>query len=230
MGRKVALPRSHHERAHDMKTHTSPIINTDAGSETHCSPAIELHGLSKTYRPQPGAPVHALVHVTLSVPAGQVAGILGPNASGKTTLVKLIAGMVRPTAGHVRVLGLDMVRERAIALRRIGVALGAGPQRHSQPSVWDYLLQCGQGMDVGGLDVTARAMQLLQDFDLWERREDPLHTCSSTMQRKVALARVLLADAPIVVFDEPALELDARSTHTIRRWITQLARERGKTV
>jgi ABC-type multidrug transport system ATPase subunit len=70
-------------------------------------------------------PVHAVVHVTLSVPAGQVVGILGPNAAGKTTLLKLIAGMVRPTAGHVHVRGYDMARETALALRQLGVALEA---------------------------------------------------------------------------------------------------------
>jgi len=103
--------------------------------EADLSPAIEIDGLSKTYRPQTSAPVHAVVHVTLSVPAGQEVGILGPNAAGKTTLLKLIAGMVRPTAGHVQVQGHDVVRERALALRQLGVALEARPARLGQTSI-----------------------------------------------------------------------------------------------
>jgi len=159
-----------------------------------------------------------------------VVGVLGPNAAGKTTLLKLIAGMVRPTAGHVQVQGHDVVRERTLALRQLGVALEARPARLGQTSIWAHLLRCGQKMDVGGLELKLRATQLLHELDLWERRDEPLHTYSSTMQRKVALARALLAAPPIVVFDEPTLALDERSAHAVQQWIAELAHERGKTV
>src|SRR6266508_1537109 len=112
-----------------MEANTLPSIEIDGLSKIYQPPAIEIDGLSKTYRPQATAPVHAVVHVTLSVPAGQVVGVLGPNAAGKTTLLKLIAGMVRPTAGHVQVQGHDVVRERALALRQLGVALQGAAQR-----------------------------------------------------------------------------------------------------
>jgi len=213
-----------------MEADMPPAIEIDGLSKTERSPAIEMLGLSKTYRPPASAPVHAVVHVTLSVPAGQVVGVLGPNAAGKTTLLKLIAGMVRPTAGHVQVRGYDVVRDRARALRQLGVALEAGPPPRSQGSVWAHLLHCGQKMDVDGLELKVRATQLLHELDLWERRDEPLHTYSSTMQRKVALARALIADPPIVVVDEPTLALDERSARAVQQWIAELAHERGKTV
>jgi ABC-2 type transport system ATP-binding protein len=213
-----------------MGTDTSPAIEIDGLSKTERSPAIEMFGLSKTYRPPASAPVHAVVHVTLSVPAGQVVGVLGPNAAGKTTLLKLIAGMVRPTAGHVQVQGHNVVRERALALRQLGVALEGGPPRRGQTSLWAHLLRKGQEMDVGGLELKVRATQLLHELELWERRDAPLHTYSSTMQRKVALARALLADPPVVVLDEPTLALDQRSARAVQQWIADLAHERGKTV
>src|SRR5690242_8288231 len=133
-----------------MAANTSPVLEIDSLSKTERSPVLEIDSLSKTYRPPSNAPVHSLVHVTLSVPAGQVVGILGPNAAGKTTLLKLIAGMERPTAGHVQVRGYDVVREHARALRQLGVALEAGPPRRGPASVWEYLLRCGQEMGVGG--------------------------------------------------------------------------------
>ena len=213
-----------------MEANTSPAIEIDGLSKTERSPAIEMLGLSKTYRPPASAPVHAVVHVTLSVPAGQVVGLIGPNAAGKTTLLKLIAGLVRPTAGHVQLRGYDVVRERALALRQLGVALEGGPPRRGQTSVWAHLLHCADRMDVGGLELKVRATQLLHELELWEQRDAPLHTYSSTMQRKVALARALLADPPIVVFDEPTLALDERSAGTVEQWIAGLAHERGKTV
>jgi ABC-2 type transport system ATP-binding protein len=213
-----------------MEADISPAIEIDGLSKTERSPAIEMLGLSKTYRPPASAPVHAVVHVTLSAPAGQVVGVLGPNAAGKTTLLKLIAGMARPTAGNVQVQGHDVVRERALALRQLGVALEGGPPRRSQASVWECLLHDGQWMQVGGVELKERAARLLHELDLWERRDEPLHTYSSTMQRKVALARALLADPPIVVFDEPMQALDERSARAVQQWIADLAHERGKTV
>ena len=102
------------------------------------SAAIALADVSKIYRPSSSAPVHAVVHVTLSVPAGQVVGVLGPNAAGKTTLLKLIAGIERPTAGHVQVQGHDVVRERASTRRQLGLVIDAEPQRRSQASVWAH--------------------------------------------------------------------------------------------
>ena len=213
-----------------MDTETSVAIAVDNVSKIYRPPAIEMLGLSKTYRPPSSAPVHAVVHVTLSVPAGQVIGVLGPNAAGKTTLLKLIAGMVRPTAGHVHVQGHNVVRERASALRQLGVAIEAGPRRRSQASVWQHLLHYGQAMDVDGPDLPLRATRLLHELDLWEHRDEPLHTYSSGMQRKVALARALIADPPIVVLDEPTLGLDQRSARAVEQWIAQLAHEQGKTV
>jgi ABC-2 type transport system ATP-binding protein len=213
-----------------METKTSAAIAVDDVSMIYRPPAIEMLGLSKTYRPPSKAPVHAVVHVTLSVPAGQVVGVLGPNAAGKTTLLKLIAGMEHPTAGHVHVQGHNVVRERTSALRQLGVALEARPQRRSQASVWARLLHHGYRMNAGGRDLEVRAAQLLHELELWEQRDEPLHTYSSGMQRKVALARALLADPPIVVVDEPTLALDERSARAVQQWIAQLAHERGKTV
>jgi ABC-2 type transport system ATP-binding protein len=213
-----------------MNAHKSAAIELDDVSKTYGSPAIELRGLSKTYRPRAIGPVHGLVHATLSVRAGQVVGVVGPNGAGKTTLVKLIAGLVRPTAGQVAVRGYDVVHERTLALRQLGVALEGGPQQHSQGSVWQHLLHYGQGMDVGRLELHLRATRLLHELDLWERRDVPLHTYSSIMQRKVALARALLTDPPVVVFDEPMLGLDERSAGAVQQWIADLAQEQGKTV
>lgn len=213
-----------------MNAHTPAAIEIDDVSKTYRSPAIELRGLSKTYRPQASGPVRALVHVTLSARAGEVVGVLGPNESGKTTLVKLIAGMVRPTGGQVRVWGRDVAHERTLAPHRLCVALEGRPQRRSQGSAWQHLLQCGQGMGLGGLDLHLRATRLLQELELWERRDAPLYTLSSTLQRKVALARALLADPPLVVLDEPTLGLDERSARAVQQWMARLAQEHGKTV
>jgi ABC-2 type transport system ATP-binding protein len=213
-----------------MNAHTSAAIEINDVSKTYRSPAVELRGLSKTFRPQASRPVHALVHVTLSVRAGEVVGVLGTNAAGKTTLVKLIAGMLRPTTGQVYVWGHDMVHERTLALQQLGVALEGGPQQRSQGSAWQHLLHRGQAMGIGALELHLRATRLLQELDLWEQRDAPLHTYSSTMRRKVALALALLADPPVAVLDEPTLGLDACSACAVQQWIAQLAQERGKTV
>jgi ABC-2 type transport system ATP-binding protein len=184
-----------------MDAHISDTIELGSVRNIYHSPAIELRGLTKTYRPQASKPMHAVAHVTLSVPAGQIVGVLGPSAAGKTTLVKLITGKLRPTAGQVHVWGYDVTHERARALHQLGMALEAGRQGRRQISAWQHLLHYGHEMDIEGLKLHLRATQLLHELDLWERRDAPLHTYSNTMQRKLALVCALLADPPIVVFD-----------------------------
>lgn len=213
-----------------MSAHIPAAIARDGISKTSGSPAIELRGLSKMYRPRASRPVRALVHVTLSVRAGEVVGVLGTNGAGKTTLVKLIAGMLRPSAGQVLVRGYDGVRERGLALRQIGAAIGAREHVRSRVSVREHLLPGGEAMDGKGPELPLRAVRLLHELELWEWRDAPLHTLSSTMQGKVALARALLADPPVVVLDEPTLGLDARAARAVQQWIAQLAHEQGKTV
>jgi ABC-2 type transport system ATP-binding protein len=142
-----------------------------------------------------------------------VLGVLGAPGAGKTTLVKLIAGLIHPTAGQVRVLGYDLRRERDAARPQIGVLLGRSRTVTGRRSVAELLLQTAstpatqQGL--AGRVPAARGERLLHELNLWACRDDPVGMLPRGMQRRVALARVLLPDPPILLLDEPTWNLAA---------------------
>ena len=192
--------------------------------------AIEVSGLSKSYRRRGRPPVHAVRPLDLAVPRGQIFGFLGPNGAGKTTTIKMLCGLITPDSGVVRLGGCDVQRQRGAAMRQIGAVLEGTRNVHWRLSAWQNLQYFGGIKGCAGAAIRERAETLLRDLDLWERRRDLLHTFSRGMQQKVAIACALVADPPIVLLDEPTLGLDVHSARTVKEWIVRLARERGKTV
>jgi ABC-2 type transport system ATP-binding protein len=194
------------------------------------SVAIQLDGLSKTYRRKGKEPTHAVRDVSLAMPAGQVFGFLGPNGAGKTTTIKMICGLVRPTSGCAWVNGYDTWRRRSATMRQVGAVLEGTRNVHWPLSAWENLLYFGHLKGLYGKALAARAEWLLRELDLWECRKDLVRTFSRGMQQKVAIACALVADPPIVLLDEPTLGLDVQAARAVRDLVARLAREQGKTV
>ena len=191
--------------------------------------AIELSGLTKSYRRGRGQ-LRAVDGVTLAVPAGQVFGLLGPNGAGKTTTIKMIAGLITPTAGSIGVGGYDVARHRSQAVRQIGAVLEGSRNVYWPLSAWQNLLYFGRLKGLRTAQIKPRAARLLTDLGLWERRGEPVGSFSRGMQQKVAVAAALITDPPILLLDEPTLGLDVEAARTVREWITHLARDQGKTI
>ena len=192
--------------------------------------AIQIEGLSKTYRQRNGQPIQAVRDLNLSVTAGQVFGFLGPNGAGKTTTIKMACGLVKPTAGWVRVNGCDVWHRRGAAVRQIGAVLEGTRNVHWPLSAWDNLIYFGNLKGLWGRRLSGRAEQLLRELELWERRKDLVRTFSRGMQQKVAIACALVADPPILLLDEPTLGLDVQAARAVKEMVRKLAREQGKTV
>ena len=193
--------------------------------------AIEIESLSKIFRGRSGDEVEAVSSLDLKVEPGQVFGFLGSNGAGKTTTIKMACGLVLPTTGTVRLNGYDVRTQRGQAMRQIGAVLEGTRNVYWRMNAWQNLLYFGRIKGVSSSKVLkARAEQLLRELDLWERRKDPVGEYSRGMQQKVAIAAALIADPPIVLLDEPTLGLDVQASRTVQEWITQLTKERGKTV
>lgn len=192
--------------------------------------AIGIDGLRKIYPRRGGAPVVAVEQLSLNVPAGQVFGFLGPNGAGKTTTIKMICGLIAPTAGRVELNGYDVMRERGAAMRQIGVVLEGTRNIYWRLSPWENLIYFGQLKGKTGPGLRARAERLLRDLELWDRRNDAVRGFSRGMQQKVAIACALIADPAIVLLDEPTLGLDVQAARTVKEWINRLVHEQGKTV
>jgi len=162
--------------------------------------AITVEGLTKTY-----GPITALRGADLTVPAGAVFGLLGPNGAGKSTMIKALVGALRPSAGTVRVLDRDPLRDRA-ALRQ---AIGYMPQ---SPALYDDLSARANIAFFGRAHDTRltpqRVNAVLELTDLAARADDPVRTFSGGMQRRVSLACALVHEPRILFLDEPTAAVD----------------------
>ena len=191
--------------------------------------AIELSGLTKRYRRGNGL-LTAVRDVTLSVPAGEVIGLLGPNGAGKTTTIKMLCGLILPSAGTIGLNGYDVGRQRAAAVRQIGAVLEGSRNVYWPLSAWQNLLYFGRLKGLRGTQIRPRAQRLLIELGLWERRHETVGSYSRGMQQKVAVAAALITDPPILLLDEPTIGLDVEAARTVKDRIAQLARDQGKTI
>jgi len=191
---------------------------------------VQLRGLRKSYGIARTGIVEAVKGIDLDIHAGQLFGFLGPNGAGKTTTIKMICGLVKPTAGTVSVDGIDVGRRRGAAMQRVGAVLEGTRNVHWPLSAWDNLLYFGHLKGVRGHILRARAERLLHMLALWDRRGDLVRTYSRGMQQKVAIGCALIADPPVVMLDEPTLGLDVQAVVAVRHLIKTLVEDEGKTV
>ncbi|MCW2917360.1 MAG: transporter ATP-binding protein [Actinomycetia bacterium] len=197
---------------------------------TEINPVVQLRGVSKVYRTQAREQRRVVDELNLTLEAGEVLGLLGVNGAGKTTTIKMICGLIEPTAGSISINGLDVRRSRLRAMSQIGAVLEGTRNIYWPLSAWENLRYFARLKGCRGRAWQARAEQLLTELELWDRRDDPVAKFSRGMQQKVAIACALIADPPVLLLDEPTLGLDAQAAQTTRTWVDRLAREEGKTV
>ncbi len=192
-------------------------------------PAVSVECVSKVYTrslfardvasSKKGAHKQALDDVSFSVNEGEMIGLLGPNGAGKTTLLKIIASLLYPTSGRVSVYG-QSIDSRAIR-RRGMMGLVTCDERSFYWRLTGYhnLLFFAALYGVPKAVAKVRINELLDALDLAQAAHRPYHGYSSGMKQKLAIARGLLSDPHIVLYDEPTRSLDPLSAQNIRRWI-----------
>jgi ABC-2 type transport system ATP-binding protein len=186
------------------------------------SSAIALHNVTRRF-----GDLVAVNNLSFQVQSGEIFGLLGPNGAGKTTTVNLITGLLRRHSGEVHVLGFDPQVEPRQVRQRIGLV----PQEtnlyadlSAVDNLWHHAaLYCA---DLGV--VQERIETLLQLMQLWERRKDRVRTYSGGMKRRLALARALLHDPDVILFDEPTLGVDVQGRHALWEHI-KAQKAQGKT-
>ena len=190
-------------------------------------PAIELRGLIKDFSVGlRGVKLRAVDDLSLRVPAGQVFGLLGPNGSGKSTTIKIILGLLEPTAGGCRVFGLPSTQIEA----RVDVGyLPESPYfyRHlsGRELVRFYARICG----LGGAKVAPRVAEVIDWVGLTESADRLVGTYAKGMLQRIGLAQALVHDPRLVILDEPTSGVDPVGAAAISELILQL-KVQGKTV
>ena len=182
---------------------------------------IELRNVTKKF-----GHITAVADLTLTVPAGEVFGLLGHNGAGKSTAIGMMLGQVWPTAGIVKVCGWEVARERQRALQKVG-AIFEAPAFYNDLSGWRNL----EILSYYTAPTPARRIQEVADWvGLSDRLRDKVKTYSHGMRARLALAQALLPRPALLILDEPGDGLDPEGIHEMRQTILRLHRELGLTI
>jgi ABC-2 type transport system ATP-binding protein len=182
---------------------------------------IQLQNVSKQF----GSRL-AVEDLTLSVPAGEIYGLLGHNGAGKSTAIGMMLGQVWPTAGEVRVCGHEVTTHRTLALQRVGAIFEA-------PAFYDYL-SGWRNLEIlshfTGPTPPARIREVVDWVGLTGREKSKVKTYSHGMRARLALAQALLPGPALLILDEPGSGLDPEGIAEMRQTILRLHRELGLTI
>ena len=198
----------------------APAPTHDDATASGSSPVVELRGVSVTYGRQA-----ALRDVSAVFPGGAV-GLLGPNGAGKSTMLKALLGFVVPSAGTMRVLGLDV----ATSALDIRARLGYMPETDAHipgMSAVAFVAYCGQLAGLPAADAMQRAHEVLYYVGLGEARYRNVETYSTGMKQRIKLAQALVHDPDLLFLDEPTNGMDPKGRDEMLALIRDLARNKG---
>ena len=187
------------------------------------SNAIETHGLTRRFNGRV-----AVEDLSVTIPEGSVFGFLGPNGAGKTTTVRLLAALIAPSAGDATVAGHRLGRDDDALRRSVGI-LTESPGLYDRLSARQNLTYFARLYDLASSRAAEQVERYLRMLELWERRDDPVGTFSKGMRQKLAIARALLHEPPVLFLDEPTAGLDPEAARIVRDFVTVLRRE-GRTI
>jgi len=189
---------------------------------------IEAHDLVKTFPTPAGREKRAVAGISFRVAGGEIYGLLGPNGAGKTTTLRILSGLMTPTAGRAVVNGTDVVRDPSRARRSIGF-LTANTGLYQRLTPRELLSYFGE---LNGMDrpaIRGRVGALIDWLDMHDFADARCGALSTGQRQRTNIARALVADPPILIMDEPTLGLDVLTNRLILDFIRR-ERELGKAI
>src|ERR1700751_1212533 len=189
---------------------------------------IEARGLSKRFFDRKRGEIHAVENVSFRCQPGQIYGLLGANGAGKTTTLRMLATILEPTDGTALVCGYDVVEQPEKVRANVGF-LSTAPALYPRLTSQELVEYFGR---LNGLDeatLKKRIDDIFNRLDMNGFRDRRCDKLSTGMKQKTSIARTLVHDPPVMIFDEPTLGLDIMTARTIIEFIRE-CRDRGKTV
>lgn len=186
--------------------------------------AVTAVQLTKTYGEN-----RAVDNLNLCVPQGGVFGLLGDKGAGKTTVVRMLCGLTKPTGGECSVLGRSPAKDPAGVHAVCGVMLGKA-KLYAHMTGQQNLLFFAQAAGMSERAAARRVSELMKDLELWEERELPVAKYSTGMLQKLSLARALVNYPSVLLLDEPTSGLDYESAHALNALVSKFAAREDTTV
>ena len=184
---------------------------------------IQLAGLTKRY-----GDFTAVAGMDLSVRRGELFGLLGPNGAGKTTTLRMIAGILQPTAGSVAIDGISLARDPVAAKAKLGF-IPDRPFIYEKLTGTEFLRFVAGLYGQGGPDVDRRGVELLALFDLIDWKDELVESYSHGMRQKLIIASAFVHRPEVIVVDEPMVGLDPKAARLLKDLFRAYV-ERGNTI
>ena len=189
---------------------------------------IEARQLTKVFRDKKRGQIRAVNEVSFRCEPGQIFGLLGVNGAGKTTCLRLLGTILQPSSGTASVAGFDLLREPARVRASIGF-LSTATALYGRLTAQEMVEYFGRLHGLADAVLHERIESLFSTLDMNEFRHRRCEQLSSGMKQKVSIARTLVHDPPVMIFDEPTHGLDVLTARTVVHFIRD-CRARGKTV
>ncbi len=189
---------------------------------------IEAHNLTKTFKDKKRGEIHAAEAISFRVPVGQIYGLLGANGAGKTTTLRMLATLLKPTSGSAQVAGFDVVTHSQQVRANVGF-LAASTALYGRLTARETMAYFGKLNGIAAAEIKARTQRLADELDMHEFLDRRCDKFSTGMKQKTSIARTLIHDPAVMIFDEPTLGLDIMAARTIVKFVRE-CRSRGKTV
>jgi len=189
---------------------------------------IHVENLTKSFRDLRRGQVLAVDHVTFDAKAGEVFGLLGPNGAGKTTTMRILCTVLKPTDGVATLAGFDVVTQATLVRQNIGF-LSASTAIYDRLTAWEMVEFFGKLYDLAPEQLRERMEALFATLQMNDFRDVLGAKMSTGMRQKVSIARAIVHDPPVMIFDEPTLGLDVLVARAVLHNIEQLRAE-GKCI
>jgi sodium transport system ATP-binding protein len=189
---------------------------------------IEARALTKVFRDKRRGEIRAVDGLSFGVAPGRIYGLLGANGAGKTTALRLLATLLQPTSGSATVAGFDVVAEPAHVRANVGF-LATSTALYGRLTARETIAYFGRLNGLGDDEIAARIERLAGELDLHGFLDRRCEKFSTGMKQKTSIARTLIHDPAVMIFDEPTLGLDVMAARSVVRFVRE-CKARGKTV